>query len=185
LALIPAGGPTPSWGPPSHRHRSTLLFPRLLRELTFASSALATSTPLLHRLLCLVSVTDRDPILFFFCRAAAWGETGTASWGEMGATAWERWWRWHEGRQGPWIVAVRASLPLRRCPRSRHQSCSSHRQCRLCRRRYSGVVTSPHLVLFSRWLTGRRLTSPAPLDALVLGATTPLLSHHASARATC
>jgi hypothetical protein len=35
---------------------------------------------------------------------------------------------------------------------------------------------SPHLIPFSRWLIGRRLTSPPPpLDASALGATAPLL----------
>jgi hypothetical protein len=35
---------------------------------------------------------------------------------------------------------------------------------------------SPHLIPFSRWLTGRWLTSPPPpLDAPALGATAPLL----------
>jgi hypothetical protein len=101
---------------------------------------------------------DHDPVLFFFRRAA--------SWGQMGALAWERWWRWHGGRRGPRLIAVGSSLPRRRCPCPNHRSCSSRCRCNICRRRYSSVGMSPHLVPFSRWLTGcRPVSPPPPLDA--------------------
>jgi hypothetical protein len=108
------------------------------------------------------------------------------SWGEMGAAASGRWWQWHGGRQGPWLIADGASLPHHRCARPHHRSCSSRRWCHLRRRRYSEAGTSPHLVPFSRWLTGRQLASrPPPLDAPALGATATLLPRHTSVRAIC
>jgi hypothetical protein len=85
-----------------------------------------------------------------------------------------RWWRWHRGRREPRLITVSA-FPRRWCPRPHHRSCSSRRRCRLRRLRYSNTGTSPHLVPFSRWLTGHRLASPPPLSALASSATAPLL----------
>jgi hypothetical protein len=74
---------------PRRLRRSPPLLPRLLRELMFASSASMTSTPsLLPRLLCLVAITDRDPVLFFFFRRAArggrWARHSGGRWGGGG-----------------------------------------------------------------------------------------------------
>jgi hypothetical protein len=89
--------------------------------------------PLLHELTS--AVTDRDPVLFFFCRAVAWGRRvrhrggdGGGSVGEMVAVA--------RGRRGSQLITVSASLPHQQCPRPRPWSRLRER------RRYSGVGIS-------------------------------------------
>jgi hypothetical protein len=144
----------------------------------------------------LLACTNLNLALFYYRRPVAWGgraqhhggdgggdvgRDGGGSVGEMvaatrgrrGEGVAGRWGRWHWGdggvtcrETGTTVHCRRCSLPRRRCPRPRRESCSSCRRCRLhggsLRRRY---ISSPPP--FSQWFTGRRLTSPPlPLGAL-------------------
>jgi hypothetical protein len=87
------------------------------------------------------------------------GETGVAVWQGDGVAVWGRWWRQHSGRRGLQLVFL--FLTVRAAPPAAGAV--------FIGRRCSSVGTSPYLLPFSRWFTGRRLASPPlPLGALSL-----------------
>jgi hypothetical protein len=88
------------------------------------------------------------------------GETGVAVWRGDGVAVWGRWWLRHSGRRGLQLVLL--FLTVRAAPPTAGAV--------FIGRRCSSVGTSPYLLPFSRWFTGRRLASPP----LPLGAPSPV-----------